>query len=232
MCVPVAPTEDHPLLRAPLRPTKPLPWDDVYHHSHMKFSGRVRTAPADHTNATMITGDDAYRFQEILSEDEARRHELEMDSEDILDRQLTPINTEIVSDTASDSSLGIPAASSDAGSLLESESNGNEPLPVSFGDLEPERLEKLLQTLPRPRNPVAYTDSESESDIEPIPSSPPSLGPSIFMQSLSLEEDPAYLTMPIVDVDYDLSSIGDLTDPRLLLDEIAALGEYAFEACV
>ncbi|ETW80254.1 hypothetical protein HETIRDRAFT_242493, partial [Heterobasidion irregulare TC 32-1] len=83
MCVPVAPTEDHPLLRAPLRPTKPLPWDDVYHHSHMKFSGRVRTAPADHTNATMITGDDACRFQEILSEDTARRHELEMDSEDV-----------------------------------------------------------------------------------------------------------------------------------------------------
>ena len=38
-----------------------------------------------------------------------------------------------------------------------------------------------------------------------------------------MKENSAFMTMPIVDVEYDLSTVGKLNDPQLLLDEIAAL---------
>ncbi|KAF8647404.1 hypothetical protein AX16_006733 [Volvariella volvacea WC 439] len=74
MCVPVYPTTFHPTSRRPLHPTKPLPWQDAYHHTCTPdIICRVRTAYASASTAAELPITDRKRYQMLRGFDSDRR---------------------------------------------------------------------------------------------------------------------------------------------------------------
>ncbi|KAF7985802.1 hypothetical protein HWV62_445 [Athelia sp. TMB] len=78
MCVPVWPTINHPLSRAPLRTVndKPLPWTNCYHSSFTSIIVRVPTAYASDEGAFRLSPGEIARHSTIRDEDQTRAYDL------------------------------------------------------------------------------------------------------------------------------------------------------------
>ncbi|KAJ7699348.1 hypothetical protein B0H17DRAFT_1328332 [Mycena rosella] len=72
MYTPVFPAAMHPLARAPLQPTKPLPWP-CYQPSFMRSVVRVPVRLEDDASAVLLEPAEAIRQRRILADEDARR---------------------------------------------------------------------------------------------------------------------------------------------------------------
>ena len=202
MCVPIAPTKAHPQGREHLHPNKPLPWKDVYALPHMQLTFCVKPRLMDHTVAPMTSEDDTKRIELICVED--RIHRLKLISGEASFIEMPP--------SSSDAGTSGAPASNDSSSELdyEIEDPGDQPRSLEWYGVDIEAYEEFERE-------IGTLKARATSEDGPCPDDKSSLSLG------NLKEDPAYLTMPIVDVEYDLSTVGELNDPKLLLDEIAAL---------
>ncbi|THH21351.1 hypothetical protein EW146_g197 [Bondarzewia mesenterica] len=73
-------------------------------------------------------------------------------------------------------------------------------------------------------------NADSHSRREPEPDSDVDFINNVFWQAMFGGDDPAYDTMPVVDLWYDLSVMDELTDPRHLFVEIDALKKIEQES--
>ncbi|KAK7030873.1 hypothetical protein VNI00_013983 [Paramarasmius palmivorus] len=71
MCVPVLPNTSHPLGRAPLRPGRPLPWNDCYVSPFFAVDARCRNVTLDEEPPVLfkVSIDDAVRFSGFVDQD-------------------------------------------------------------------------------------------------------------------------------------------------------------------
>lgn len=206
MCVPISPTKLHPHNREPLHPNKHLPWKDLYHHAIMQVTLRVLTKLMDTRPAVTISEQDLNRIYRIAVEDATHQRKLALGQTPFVDRPLIPSDTE-TSGTVDDSSSEFD---------YEVEDPGDEPRPPEwFPQINPEAFAEHRRKLAAlDASTAPNSDSEEEPDSDDSFSS---------LSTWSLKENSAFMTMPIVNVEYDLSTVGKLNDPQLLLDEIAAL---------
>ncbi|KAI0043082.1 hypothetical protein FA95DRAFT_444102 [Auriscalpium vulgare] len=72
MCVPIAPAT-HPIGRAGLWPSPPLPWENLYHHTMAGVDLRIRTREDDYTNCPLISYSDENHLADSKNRDVSRR---------------------------------------------------------------------------------------------------------------------------------------------------------------
>ncbi|TFK70195.1 hypothetical protein BDN72DRAFT_554974 [Pluteus cervinus] len=78
MCLPILPNTAHPTQREPLRPTKPLPFDNCYTHSHIDpATVRARSAKWLYKEAILIPPSEAIRDESVATADLERMEELQ-----------------------------------------------------------------------------------------------------------------------------------------------------------
>lgn len=160
----------------------------------------------DHTFAPMISEDDTKHIELICVEDSVHRQKLISGEASFIEMPLSS------SDAGTSGTLV-----SDVSSLeldYEVEDPGDQPRSLEWYGVNIEACEELDRELSALK---ARATSDSKSEDGPCISDNGSLS------FWNLKEDPAHLTMPIVDVEYDLSTVGELNDPQLLLDELAIL---------
>ena len=205
MCVPISPTTYHPLDREPFHPNKLLPWKDLY-TAGTRVTLRVVTKLMNTRPAATISEQDLNRIYQIAVEDATHQRKLALGQVPFIDRPPIPSDAK-TSGTVDDSSSEFD---------YEVEDPGDEPRPPEwFPQINPEAFAEHRRKLAAlDASTAPNSDSEEEPDSDDSFSS---------LSTWSLKENSAFMTMPIVDVEYDLSTVGKLNDPQLLLDEIAAL---------
>lgn len=73
MCVPVLPNIEHPESRDPVRPSRPLPWPNCYHHSVMSsVTLRVARDHVDASNAVTLAYKETSRLDKIRRDDQIK----------------------------------------------------------------------------------------------------------------------------------------------------------------
>ncbi|THH21353.1 hypothetical protein EW146_g195 [Bondarzewia mesenterica] len=217
MCVPVFPTTEHPLSREPLHPTKPLPWPNLYHHSYMDVTLRLRTHVTDCSMAPRIPPKDRVRHDRMISEDDERREDLERKSKE-------PSSPNERSPTESQMGSSMPIAvgsSSTPGAAYELRHSGSE-----------SSSSRNLQNSIAPHDGFvgdsdagdAHSNLDSDSDVAYVNN--------LFWGAMFGGNDSAYDTMPVADVWYDISVVDKFTNPRHLFIEIDALKKIDQESRV
>ncbi|EIM82937.1 uncharacterized protein STEHIDRAFT_64420 [Stereum hirsutum FP-91666 SS1] len=76
MCLPISPATQHPTGRLPVIPSKPFPWDNIYHHSPMFTILRIPTRTQDYSAAIFSSHQDMSRLRRAWNEDETERKAL------------------------------------------------------------------------------------------------------------------------------------------------------------
>lgn len=81
MGVSVLPNTQRQLSREPLRPDRPLPWQDCYHTSFDEVNIRIPTLFADASQANHLSYDEILQHIKVTSEDNKRRKQLKAEYE-------------------------------------------------------------------------------------------------------------------------------------------------------
>lgn len=76
MSVPILPNTAHPVSRPPMRPPKPLPWEDCYISIFVSFEGRVAVKVVENGSPYLLTPKERVRLDRLMSDDRKRRIKL------------------------------------------------------------------------------------------------------------------------------------------------------------
>ncbi|KAI0038492.1 hypothetical protein FA95DRAFT_1567704 [Auriscalpium vulgare] len=199
MCATIAPAQ-HPTGRPALKPSPPLPWDNLYHDTLRDFYLRVTTQAReiDHAQSPMLPVDDMLALIDYCSADRRRRAGLQPPPAD------TPAPTHW-------QPRAPPAVAHDGGSISI----------LSLGDEENADVDEDL--LSDSGCSSSFVSSESgESDLIDIPRA--------LADPFVIKEDPRRRFMPVVKFDVDLSTITEFAGAELLLEEIAAVDRIRAES--
>lgn len=216
MSVPVFPTMDHPLGRTPLRPSKPLPWSNVYVCSPLDCTVRVKNQREDDFKATAFPCDEIALYNWLASEDKARQFTAmqkaqELDSS-VTDSLLEQIETPTVG-------------------LVDVEDRGD----VGAEIKSPSEVAQLPGA--HVRNPseeikasAAHIDNGTDKQ-EPTEAKIDETGKDeermviVDLFKLMLEDYKPTGSIAIVKVSYDLTTVPEVLDPRGFFEEVEALEE-------
>lgn len=208
-CTPVAPTSDARFAgKVAVTPTKPLPWDGCYHDGSLNMTLRLRTKLQNHTMATKLPFAEARRHERLVEEYNQQRwarNEAEQAQNGSTSHEVSARRPSIVGRPGGGSS-----ESSQAGDAGRLEDGGFRHRTSHEGDGDDDHCS-------RSSNCTSYFTDDGLEEVF-----------SIVEAMLTPETSDRML--PIVDVEYDLSAVGELHDPRLFIDELREVLKCAFRS--
>lgn len=194
MCVPLLPNEDHPTARSNLPASRSLPWSDCYQHSALHATLGVKNENKDESQVITIEQPSVLKHSHLVWDDKARRMNLLKASGRY--EEPKPV-TRTVSPTAETTSEHYGGNQEDYGTDDDY---------LSLGDTHSLQDDSSIRNHEESVLSDLVNHAEDDDQARPIEM-----------------HRPVSETVPLISVEYDLSTITDFADPRELLQEIEKL---------